>query len=315
MKSAKAKSNTELKFDQIVAEIESKFLTGKWVMPFKAACPHVNYLSKKRYNGINAFVISMVAIEKGYQSKYWLTAKQAMDKKWHVKKGEKGTPIQFWNVVPDRNDPEKEVWFVKYYNVFNLEQILGENDNPVVATEIDSSDIVEDIASETLSYEQQRLLLEQLSQKLGVTVHHHQGLGSAFYRPSEHAVYLPTIPEFNSTEAYLATYLHELGHSTHRFVRPDWKKDVFGSVPYAKEECVAELISVFVSSMLGIEKIALDSHAGYIASWLEKAKSDEPKFFIKAVKEATKASFYLWDLLHPESSDSVVQNSESLIEA
>lgn len=69
---------------------------------------------------------------------------------------------------------------------------------------------------------------------------------------------------------------------------------------YAQEECIAELISVFVSSMLGIEKIALDSHAGYIGGWLQKAKEEDKDFFKKAIKEASKASFYMWDILYPE---------------
>ena len=294
------KNATEQKFAQLVEELEAKFVTGQWVMPFKAACPHFNAQSGTRYNGVNAWLLSMVAVNKNYQSKAWLTFKQAQAKSWRVVKGESGTPIQFWSPIKDKNDPEKEIWFVKYFTVFNLDQIVDADGNPVSVGDVD---IVEGESDSDLpTHEEQRNMLERLSAGLNVTVHHHEGLGSAFYRPSEHAVYLPTIPEFHTIEGYLATYLHELGHSTHRFVRPDWKKDVFGSVLYAKEECVAELISVFVSSMLGIEKIALESHAGYIHGWLQKAKSDDPKFFAKAIKAASKASFYMWDILHPEES-------------
>lgn len=306
------KNATEQKFAHLVEELESKFVTGTWVMPFKAACPHFNAQSNKRYNGVNAWLLSMVAVDKNFQSKAWLTYKQAQAKSWQVKKGESGTPIQFWSPIKDKNDPEKEIWFVKYFTVFNLDQIVDEDKNPV---SVGAVDIVEGETDSGLpTHEEQRILLDKLSAGLKVDVHHHEGLGRAFYRPSEHAVYLPTIPEFHSIEGYLATYCHELGHSTHRYVRPEMKKDVFGSVLYSKEECIAELISVFVSSMLGIEKIALDSHAGYIHGWLQKAKSDDPKFFAKAIKEASKAAFYMWDILHPEASidDSTVETPTAI---
>ena len=42
------KNATEQKFAQLVDELEAKFVTGKWVMPFKAACPHFNMQSNKR---------------------------------------------------------------------------------------------------------------------------------------------------------------------------------------------------------------------------------------------------------------------------
>ena len=307
------KNATEQKFAQLVDELEAKFVTGKWVMPFKAACPHFNMQSNKRYNGINAWLLSMVAIDKGFQSKAWMTFKQAQAKTWRVKKGESGTPVQFWSPIKDKLDPEKEVWFVKYYTVFNLDQIADADGNSI-KSEVGSIEIG-DLDSDLPTFDEQRLLLEKLSAGLNVTVHHHQGLGSAFYRPSEHAVYLPTVPEFHTMEGYLATYCHELAHSVHRFVRPDWKKGNFGSVLYAREECVAELTAVFVSSMLGIEKIALDSHAGYISGWLKTAKDDDAKFFTKAIKEATKAAFYMWDILYPvQSSDSSDVESPETIE-
>ncbi|EOZ8645604.1 zincin-like metallopeptidase domain-containing protein [Acinetobacter baumannii] len=288
------KTNAEVKFAELVDQIESKFITGQWVMPFKAARPHFNLLSNKRYNGINAWILTVIAVQNDFKSKAWITYKQAQTKGWHAKKGEVGTPIQYWNTIKDKVDPEKEKWFVKYYYVFNLDQLVDEDGKPI---DIDSTTF-----ADLPSFNDQLTMLECIINDMGVDVHNVEGLGRAFYRRSEHAVYLPTAIEFNSQKAYLATLLHELGHATHRFVRPNWEKGPFGSVLYAKEECVAELTSVFVSSMLGIEKIALDSHAGYIADWLLTAKEDDPRFFAKAVKEATKAAFFMWDILYPEKS-------------
>ena len=52
-----------------------------------------NVVTSKPYRGVNTFWLSMVADIQGYEDPRWCTFKQAKDKGWHVKKGEKGTKI------------------------------------------------------------------------------------------------------------------------------------------------------------------------------------------------------------------------------
>ena len=50
--------------------------------------------------------------QKGYEDPRWMTYKQAADQGWQVRKGEKGTQIEFWEVKPysrqrdDRDQPQ-----------------------------------------------------------------------------------------------------------------------------------------------------------------------------------------------------------------
>jgi antirestriction protein ArdC len=87
----------EVVTNKILDEIEK---TGKlnWVKEWKTkqgtnAFP-MNGISKKRYEGINFFLLSM----HDYTSPYWLTYKQVEQLGGNVRKGEKSTMIVFWKV-------------------------------------------------------------------------------------------------------------------------------------------------------------------------------------------------------------------------
>ena len=65
----------------------------------------------------------MLAVQ-GYESPFWLSFKQAGELGGNVKKGEKGTPVVFWNWINhiDDEDKEKNIPFMRYYTVFNVAQ-------------------------------------------------------------------------------------------------------------------------------------------------------------------------------------------------
>jgi len=58
-----------------------------------------NLVSKKRYRGINIFMLAC----QEYSSPYWMTFKQVQDKGGHVIKGSKSTPVIFWKWL-DKKD-------------------------------------------------------------------------------------------------------------------------------------------------------------------------------------------------------------------
>ena len=296
------KETAKDKFAALADQIEALFLSGNWKIPFGAARPHRNAATGKRYNGINAFILTHLANEHGFKSREWATFNQIKSKGWSVVKGQKGSPVEFWSTLQDKetkkpvlNENGKEIWFSKYFTVFNLDQCVDADGNPIISQELM---VLPDLA-------EQQQTCYSLAEKMGVKVVHHHESGRAFYVPSKHEVHLPVPEEFHSEVGYINTLLHELGHATHRFVRPDWKKDVFGSIDYAKEEVVAELTAVLASSMFGVEKIPLESHADYIYGWLQASKEDSKTFFKTALKEASKAAFFMWDQLHPEETSVV----------
>ena len=81
--------------DKILEEIEK---TGKlnWVKEWntrKGGYPQ-NGITKRRYEGVNFFLLSM----SDFISPYWLTYKQVEQLGGNVKKGEKSTQIVFWKM-------------------------------------------------------------------------------------------------------------------------------------------------------------------------------------------------------------------------
>ncbi|WP_436658785.1 zincin-like metallopeptidase domain-containing protein [Acinetobacter sp. P1(2025)] len=313
-KTAKAEKYLEEKkaiMDNMIAELEAKFATGKWVMPFGVARPHKNFVSGKAYKGLNIGSLMLANMISGSGCNEWITFLQAKELNWTMLAGSKGTLIEYWFrkhkkievdgklVYPPKDEPmtpDNSYFAVKYSYVFNLECFVDQEGNPVWQPK-ESNNTLPTLA-------EQRDLCLEFAEKTQCKVFHDQQ-GRAFYRPSTHEVHMPPVSEFKTEEGYIATLCHELCHSTARDLRSDWKKNSFGSIDYAREECVAELGSIFCSSMLGIEKIALDSHAGYINGWLNVAKEDDPNFFAVAIKEASKIASHVWNTLYPESLDSL----------
>lgn len=116
-------------YDIITQNIIEKLEAGTvpWRKPWAAGKAPQNFISKKPYRGINAFILNCAE----FASPYWLTFKQAQDKGGSVKKGSKSTAIVFWKfneykkTDSDGNETTKNVPFVRYYRVFNLEQTEG----------------------------------------------------------------------------------------------------------------------------------------------------------------------------------------------
>jgi len=57
-----------------------------------------NPITDRNYRGGNALHLMATAIERGYNDPRWMTYKQAADQGWQVRRGEKGTQIEFWEV-------------------------------------------------------------------------------------------------------------------------------------------------------------------------------------------------------------------------
>lgn len=114
-------------YEIVTSRIMDKLNEGviPWLKPWNArtSSPR-NLVTGKPYRGINVFVLGMQA----YQSPYWLTFKQATDRGGKIKKGEKGTPVVYWNFidVEDKATGEaKKTPFLRYYTVFNVAQTEG----------------------------------------------------------------------------------------------------------------------------------------------------------------------------------------------
>jgi antirestriction protein ArdC len=108
--------------------------TTPWQRPWEAGefgRTPFNPTTGKSYRGGNILSLMVASMRKGYTDPRFCTYKQAAEKGWQVRKGEKGTQIEFWEAKPgskedDAADDEKRNRLIhRVYTVFNAEQIDG----------------------------------------------------------------------------------------------------------------------------------------------------------------------------------------------
>ena len=286
-------------FHEIVAEKLIKQLeegTAPWQRPWNsgesgAFLPY-NPVTDNRYKGIN----SLYLLSQDRDDQRWMTYKQATEAGAQVRKGEKGTGIQYWKfadehikkdaagkpLVDSDGKPVKEVVKLErprvfFATVFNGEQIDGLPPSQRKAQTWNPIERAEGILA-----------------ACGVAIHYNGG-GRAFYRPLTDSIHLPDKGQFPNAENFYATALHELGHSTGHQDRLN--RDLshpFGSEGYAKEELRAEIASMILGDALGIGHNP-SQHAAYVGSWI-KALKDDPMEIFRAAADAEKIQNYVLGL-------------------
>lgn len=284
-------------FHETVAEnlIEQlKAGTAPWQKPWEPGSQGfmpMNPTTGKRYKGINAIHL----MSQGHGDNRWLTYKQAKATGAQVRKGEKGTPVQYWKFSEEQNKlddngkpvldgqgkPVKETVMLErprvfFATVFNGEQIDGMP--PLEQKEKTQTwDAVE--------------RAEHILKASAADIRHGEH-DRAFYRPATDSIHLPDKEQFPTADNYYATALHELGHWTGHSSRLD--RDMahpFGSEGYAKEELKAECFSLIMGDELGIGHDP-EQHAAYVGSWI-KALQEDPLEIFRATSDAEKMSNYV----------------------
>ena len=259
--------------------------TAPWIKPWNGSSAPVNAVTGEKYNGTNNIALSLIGEQyDNGEDPRWCTFKQAAAKKWHIKRGAKGTKISYWRIMEtkpdDQNDEEslKSTWLMqRVYVVFHASQI--EN--------------MPEYIHETLSPEQCCEKAERIIADTGANIRH--GGFEAFYNRSEDYIQVPKKENFKTLGGYYATVLHELTHwsgAPSRLDREKGKK--FGDERYAREELVAEIASMFLSNETGIAMTDehFKNHAAYISSWISLLKNDSDAVF-KAASDASKAAEFI----------------------
>jgi len=114
-----------------------------WQKPWKPGASSLgipsNPTSNSAYCGGNAIHLMATGLQNNHENPRWMTYKQAADQGWQVRKGEKGTQIEFWEVKPAKKDRaespsrenkeragedgERSRIIHRVYTVFNAKQI------------------------------------------------------------------------------------------------------------------------------------------------------------------------------------------------
>ncbi len=263
--------------DQIVEALETG--TAPWQLPWnkQVMVPH-NHDSQKAYRGINTLLLWIQALHFGYTSSAWLTFKQAKKHDGHIPKGTKSSMVTFWKIFEEKDDKGEvinERPVLRYYRVFNLDQIEG----------------IEPPTEQDLALKDTDL--EAAFAKLGATIH--TSSDQAGFSNTSDAIFMPPFEQFTSPRHYWATLTHELIHWTGHKDRLD--RDLsgrFGDEKYAMEELVAELGAAFICAQLGLGYDP--QHASYVDNWLKVLKDDKYAVFT-ASKHATQAANYILEAI------------------
>lgn len=264
--------------DRILALLDAG--VNPWRKPWSAAAwkPPRNLASGKAYRGINVMLLGMAP----YESNYWLTFKQALDRGGNVRKGEKSSLAVFWKLYDRKaedgatNSERKQIPVLRYYNVFNSEQCEGIETPPVPVPQTFEHDPIETAERLAAGMPQSPEII-------------HDDRRRAFYREHTDTVNMPLPEQFQKREEYYSTLFHELAHSTGHKSRLN--RDLtgqFGDRSYGREELIAEMAAAYLCGLAGILDETVDNTAAYLDSWRGIIKEDK-KAVVMAAAAAQKA--------------------------
>lgn len=258
--------------NRIVAEMEQG--TIPWQKPWVSSGSCISYATGKPYSLLNQMLL-------GRPGEY-LTFNQCQQVGGRIRKGEKASMVVFWKWLEQEDEEtgeKKEVPFLRYYNVFHIDQcerLRAKHTKPL--PQIASADTNAD-----------RIIAEYLARE-GVKLTHEAG-ERAFYHPSTDSITLPLIAQFAETAEYYSTAFHELTHSTGHRKRLNrlGKTALFGAEAYSKEELVAEIGAAALVNASGLETAkSFRNDAAYIQNWLSVLRNDK-RFIVSAAGKAEKA--------------------------
>jgi antirestriction protein ArdC len=270
--------------DDIIRMLEEG--TAPWQRPWEAGdagrMPY-NPTTSKPYRGGNVIALMIAGMRRGYTDPRWMTYRQAAEKGWQVRKGEKSSHVEFWEAKPgskeeDAEEDKKRSRLIhRVYSVFNAQQIDG---IPALITKPREEWEVSEAGERILKHS-------------GAEIRY--GGDRAYYRKDTDHVQLPNREYFADAPGFYGTAAHELIHWTggaKRLNRPTlMDSKSFGDDAYAKEELRAEIGSMMLAAEQGIPHDP-SQHAAYVASWIKALKDDKNEIF-RAAADASKACDYL----------------------
>ena len=294
-----------MKENRMREEMKTAFLEAlkgeniPWICDWTRFMRPQNAVSQKEYRGINSIWLSYLQMTKEYQDPRWCTFKQAQDKGWQIKKGEKGSRVEFWSMYDTEEkkklqQPEIDLLrktlgedfydrvkpIASIYVVFNGEQING----------------IPEFTYEKHEWEQTQLLEKRDTLLINMGVAFTETGDRAFYNPSDDKITMPKAEYFKTGYGYISTFLHEAGHATGHESRLNRDiRNLFGTPDYAREELRAEIASAFTAQELGIkmgDDFHLRNHKAYIQSWVQILEKNPNELFA-SIRDAEKISDYL----------------------
>ena len=256
-----------------------------WQMPWHtvATSNQPTNADGRPYRGMNAWILSLTAADRGWTSNTWATYRT-----WHrhdaqVRRGEKATHVLLWkptkHTTTDQqtgDEIERRGLVCRTYAVFAAEQVDGDE---LPAGPIDR-DTPAQIGTAAGYFD-----------RVGIDVT--TGHNHACYRPAADRIEVPRLDQFDEPALYYSTLAHEHVHATGHDTR--LARDLtgrFGSDAYAVEELIAELGAAFWSARSGLSPAARDDHAAYLAHWVRVLR-EHPRVLLTVCSKAQLALDWL----------------------
>ena len=264
--------------------------TAPWQKPWAAGESYLPYnpTTGKTYKGING--LQLLSEERA--DPRWLTYKQAQTEGAQVRKGEKGTLVQYWKFEEERTvkgtdgkpvldaagQQTKEVAQLRqprvfFATVFSAEQIDG----------------LPPLARKPVNWN----IEEAAEARLSLATLKHDQADKAYYSRTSDAIHMPGRGQFADAISYYHVGLHELAHwSGHPDRMNREGGNPFGSPEYAREELRGEIASLLIGEETGIGHEPGRNSAAYVASWV-KHLQEQPLEIFRAAAEAEKIRAYI----------------------
>ena len=268
--------------DKIIEQMRT--VGHDWLKPFIGSTMPINGVTRKRYQGINVFMLMLLG---NSTSNEFATYKQWESAGGQVRKGSTGTQIVFFKPMVSEKENvttgkmEKSRWaMLRYSTVFSREQVADLKEVETVAGS----------GADTLQ------TCEEYLQRSGAEIRTIEGKG-AFYSPGEDFICMPPKSDFmdnengTATEHYYSVAFHELTHWTGHKNRID-RSELKNKRGYAFEELIAEMGAAIQCATLGIDNEPRIDHAKYLNSWMQSL-TDDPRAIFKAAAEAQKAVTFI----------------------
>lgn len=260
--------------DRMIEQMEEGIIP--WKKPWVSTSGAISHTTGKPYSLLNQMLL-------GKAGEY-LTYKQCQKEGGKVKSGEKSQIIVFWKwmtVEDEETKEEKEVPYLRYYNVFHINQCEG------LAVKFSAKLPQQDIKPD----EEAERIIAAYCENAGVSLVQEES-DKAFYLPMLDQITLPLRKQFTDIAEYYGTVFHELIHSTGHTSRLNRLTNTafFLNEEYSKEELIAEIGAAAIINHIGLEtKNSFRNATAYIQNWLKALRNDK-RFIVSAAGKAEKAA-------------------------
>ncbi len=300
-----AAERTEDHYRQVADELARRLEEGTapWTQSWKPGDNPLprNALTGKPYRGGNSVWLASVAQMRGYDDCRWGTFKQALELGGHVRKGERGTTVVYWQWETRRikrdaaGRPQLDKDGQPAYERRKLERPRAYPWTVFNAAQCDGLPEREATAARQAGWDPVAAAERVLSGSRAEIEHNSQD--RAYYNLGSDRIHLPFREQFPDASSYYNTALHELGHWSGHPDRLDRETLLRGiregpsSAEYAREELRAEIAAMISADRLELARQP-ERHAAYVGHWIKNLRED-PRELYRAAQDAQGISDYV----------------------